>query len=250
MGDGASFCDTLVDEEGHKLENFLSLVPCFTGTNSVLFGVGAEPRILGILQNLWTVDDVDLRPDLADRLVEISQAAPEMGLSSDYPKPGETTLLCPLDSSSCDSESRWRIAGLFVGVLHLDSRFNTNIELGIYRRYELVCFLRGDLCDATIRQNGFGNSEAKCHDSYLLSQGTPPVKKGLISGYLHYIILCYACKYQQKSPILGHFMRILKFSFIYMVRADIFIRFFGSFLIQNCGSDFSDFWPPPPKAAK
>jgi len=28
-----------------------------------------------------------------------------------------------------------------------------------------------------------------------------------------------------------------------MVRADIFIRFFGSFLIQNCGSDFSDFWP-------
>jgi len=35
-----------------------------------------------------------------------------------------------------------------------------------------------------------------------------------------------------------------------MVRADIFIRFFGSFLIQNCGSDFSDFWPPPPLAAK
>ena len=87
-----------------------------------------------------------------------------------------------------------RIAGLFVGVLHLDSRFNTNIELGIYRRYELVCFLRGDLCDATIRQNGFGNSEAKCHDSYLLSQGTPPVKKGLISGYLHYIILAYKTK--------------------------------------------------------
>ncbi|MDO8496347.1 MAG: hypothetical protein Q7S43_02790 [bacterium] len=41
-----------------------------------------------------------------------------------------------------------------------------------------------------------------------------------------------------------------------MVRADIFSRFFGSFLIQNCGSDFqtdfSDFWPPlpPPKAVK
>ncbi|OGN03162.1 MAG: hypothetical protein A2655_03630 [Candidatus Yanofskybacteria bacterium RIFCSPHIGHO2_01_FULL_43_42] len=35
-----------------------------------------------------------------------------------------------------------------------------------------------------------------------------------------------------------------------MIRADIFIRFFGSFLIQNCGSDFSYFWPLPPKAAK
>jgi len=61
-------------------------------------------------------------------------------------------------------------------------------------------------------------------------------------------------KNQQKSPILGYFMRLLKFSFIYMVRADIFIRFFGSFLIQNCGLDFpinfSEFWPSPPKAAK
>jgi len=31
-------------------------------------------------------------------------------------------------------------------------------------------------------------------------------------------------------------MTLLKFSFISTVRADIFIRFFGSFLIQNCGS--------------
>ena len=43
---------------------------------------------------------------------------------------------------------------------------------------------------------------------------------------------------KQKSPILGPFMRVLKFSFMNMVRADIFIRFFGSFLIQNCDSLF------------
>ena len=99
------------------------------------------------------------------------------------PQLGEPISLCPLDSSSRDTQSRRRIAGLFLGVFHWNALLDTNIKLGIDPAIQFPRLIRRDLRDTPIGLDCVRRSESKCDDAYGF-QSSPPVYevgKGLIS---------------------------------------------------------------------
>jgi hypothetical protein len=193
----------LIDEEGHEFDDVFSFIPCFTRPNSVLRGIGAEPGILRVLLDFFASTNFDSRSDFTDGLLNISQSAPEVRLSSHDPQLGESILLRPLDGSSRYAQSWRRIAGLFLGVFHRDTFLDTNVDLGVNPTAGFPCLLRCDFGDAPIRENRFRYSERECNNA-CGSQASPPayeVGKGPISDYLKYNILFPICKEQQKISI-------------------------------------------------
>lgn len=163
----------LVDEEGHELEDGFSFGPCFAGSNSILCGVEAEPGIFRIPLDFLANTNFDSCPVFTDGLLYVSQSTPEMRLGGHDPQLSESELLCPLDGSSRDAKSRRRITRFFFGVLDRDTFLDANVDLSIHRSVELPRFLRGDLCDASVRQNCFWRSESE-RDNACSFQSLPP----------------------------------------------------------------------------
>ncbi len=193
----------LVDEEGHEFDDVFSFVPCFARSNSVLRGVGTEPGIFRVLLDFLTDTNFDLHFGFANSLLDISQSAPEVRLGGHDPQLGESVSLRPLDGSSRDAQSRRWIAGLFLGVFHRNTLFDTDVDLGVNPTAGFPRLLRRDLGDTPIGQNRFRYSERECNNA-CGSQASPPeyeVGKGPISDYLKYNILFSICKGQQKISI-------------------------------------------------
>jgi len=142
---------SLIEEEWHEMEEAFSPLPCPSGPSSLLCGIWAKPRIFRVLPYFLTGPNFNLRPGFANCLLKIAESPPQMWLGRHDPQIGESVPLRPLDSSSGDAQSRGRIAGFLGGVFHRDTLFDTNVELGIYRRIEFPRLFRRDLGNASIR---------------------------------------------------------------------------------------------------
>ncbi len=134
-------CNALVDEEGHELDDIFSLIPCFTRSNSVLCGVGAEPGIFWILLNFLANINFNSHSDFTDDLLDVSQSTPKMRFGSHDPQLGESMSLRPLDSSSRDTQSWRRVARLFFYIFHQNILLDTDVELGVDTAIQLFCLL-------------------------------------------------------------------------------------------------------------
>lgn len=128
----ALFRYTLINEEGQNFKNSIPLIPCLAGSNSVLRGIEAEPGILRVPLNFLADANFDFFHSVfSDGLLEISQGTPEMGFGGNDPQLGEFISLRPLDSSSGDTQSRWRVTWLFLSVIHQNVFLDMDVELGV-----------------------------------------------------------------------------------------------------------------------